>query len=102
MKGVIFDLDGTLVDSRSGIIESFNFAFEKVFKKHPRFQISDLIGPPLDEILNKIESPTINQEKQFLSEFKKYYDNLGYKKSFLYNGVIEELTLLKSKKISYF
>ena len=68
MKGIIFDLDGTLIDSRNGIIESFNYAYERVFKKHPRFKISDLIGPPLDEILNNIENPTINQEKEFLIE----------------------------------
>ncbi|MDB9787345.1 HAD family hydrolase [Flavobacteriaceae bacterium] len=102
MIGLIFDLDGTLVDSKKGIIESFNFAFKKIFKKPPEFEISDLIGPPLNEILNKIDNPTKNQERKFLIEFKKHYDNYGYKKSFLYDKVLDELIQLKSKKITLF
>jgi len=100
--GLIFDLDGTLVDSKKGIIESFNFAFKKIFKKLPEFEISDLIGPPLNEILNKIDNPTKNQEREFLIEFKKHYDKYGYKNSYLYDEVLDELSQLKSKKITLF
>ena len=97
MKGLIFDLDGTLVNSKEGIVFSFKHAFEKVFGYVPNFSIDKLIGPPLNDILKQFITPTLIEEKAFLSCFKKHYDARGFKKTYLYNGVIDKLDSLRIK-----
>ena len=66
MIGLIFDLDGTLVDSKKGIIESFNFAFKKIFKKPPEFEISDLNTAHTDQLwdLAKLEEKNLKLQKE--------------------------------------
>ena len=51
---VIFDLDGTLIDSSESIIESLNNAFLACRITPKEFLNSDIIGPPLMEILAKL------------------------------------------------
>ncbi len=48
-KTIIFDLDGTLIDSSDGIVEAFNYAMtQNGLKSQPRDEIVKLIGFPLD------------------------------------------------------
>ncbi len=47
-KLLIFDLDGTLLDTSEGVIESARFAAETLGKPRlPREELLDFIGPPL-------------------------------------------------------
>ena len=48
---VIFDLDGTLIDSSDGIVESANYAFEAMgFRSRNREEIVPYIGYPLEDL----------------------------------------------------
>ncbi len=47
IDSVIFDLDGTLIDSALSILNSLKNAFEKVGVKPNRSLEKELIGPPL-------------------------------------------------------
>jgi len=98
VSDIIFDLDGTLIDSAPSILESFKIALE-VNNVEPICQLnSDLIGPPLMETLTKItgisEIETLNQ---LAIDFKKYYDLGGYKATKPFFGIGE---LLKECKHS--
>ena len=45
---VIFDLDGTLIDSAEGIMNSFEYTFKKLgLSAPPRSEMGVFIGPPL-------------------------------------------------------
>lgn len=49
MTSVLFDLDGTLVNSGPGILAAFHFAFERL--QLPLLtdkELSTFIGPPLE------------------------------------------------------
>ena len=49
MKSILFDLDGTLVNSSPGIKAAFNYAFEKLhLPLQTDKQLSTFIGPPLE------------------------------------------------------
>jgi len=102
MKGktVIFDLDGTLIDSAPGVL----FSIEKVINnerlqlKHPLD--SSLIGPPLKDTLSKITG--ISEDlilDKITQQFKKEYDTTGFKKSYPYAGISSMLHVLKRNNV---
>lgn len=99
----MFDLDGTLIDSAPGIIDSFLFAFVQVYGIECSRDIKSLIGPPINEILFEVNGEsdpfTINK---FVEIFKKHYDTLGFKKSKLFENVFEVLKLLFNSNVGLY
>ncbi len=102
-KNIIFDLDGTLIDSAPGIVEAFSYAFKKIYKVQNTVDIKSLIGPPINEVLFAVNGET-NQRviNEFVSEFKSQYDSVSFKKSRIYDNAIEMLEILKNNKIALF
>jgi phosphoglycolate phosphatase len=100
---VIFDLDGTLIDSSASIIESLNSAFLSCQIIPKELLNSDIIGPPLMEILT-ILSGTSEQKilNNLANEFKSYYDNHGYKKTIVFPGVIKMLKDFKNSNLKIY
>ena len=97
---IIFDLDGTLVDSSLGILGSLAEAFKsaKVKPIHPLD--SSLIGPPLRETITYL-APGLTRPKvdQIISAFKCHYDHIGYRETKPFAGVCAALYLLKSQGV---
>ena len=54
LKGIVFDLDGTLIDSISIWIDSWEYAFSQMGYKVPRSRIAKYIGPQDYTVLNCI------------------------------------------------
>ena len=50
IKTVIFDLDGTLIDSARSILNSIKAAFDEVGIEPMKPLTHDLIGPPLKDL----------------------------------------------------
>jgi len=98
-KNILFDLDGTLIDSAQGIEESFYFAYLNVYNKECPKTITTFIGPPIDQVLTAVNGEgNLDIIKHFVDSFKQHYDNEGYKKSKLFNDVELVLEdLLKNK-----
>lgn len=57
IKAVIFDIDGTLIDSNDAHAESFVAAFKKFGKTVPFVELKWLIGMGADKILEKYLTP---------------------------------------------
>ncbi len=73
-KSIIFDLDGTLVDSSESILESIQSAFLMCDLKPMMALNSDIIGPPLMETLIKLSGVSDKDVLNQLAEkFKKNY-----------------------------
>jgi phosphoglycolate phosphatase len=102
-KNILFDLDGTIIDSAPGIEESFYDAYLKVYNKECPKIITTFIGPPIDQVLTAVNGEcdldTINH---FIDAFKQHYDNEGYKKSKLYDDVDSVLEILSENKLNLF
>ena len=96
-KHIIFDLDGTIIESAKGILEAFSIALEKNSIK-PVVKIdSTLIGPPLKQTISNLigsqDSVLINK---IADSFKTNYDDSGYKSSVMFDGIYETLDTLSS------
>lgn len=79
IKAILFDVDGTLVDTGKAHIHSIRGAFSElgIAKKLTDKEILDVIGSPIEEIFNKLVG--IEEFKQnFVQTFrKKMYEEGG-------------------------
>lgn len=98
MPTLIFDLDGTLIDSAPSILASLAKVLEEAGVA-PRVPLdSGLIGPPLQETLSKLtgtQAPEILQA--YVGAFKRHYDAGGYKATLPYAGIVEMLSELRAR-----
>lgn len=100
VHSVIFDLDGTLIDSAPSILASMKAVFDEAGIEPTRQLTNDLIGPPLAQILTSLlTDATIGELPRLIKSFKCHYDNLGYRETRVYQGVSEMLTDLKSLRL---
>jgi len=100
---IIFDLDGTLVDSAPGILAAYQIAFDQCGLQ-PKVPLeSGLIGPPLRDTMAMVAGyPGQEVVDQLLTEFKKAYDDKGCLKTPAFQGVEEMMRTLKSLGIRLF
>lgn len=95
---IIYDLDGTLVNTNDMIVKSFKATFNRHF---PQIELSldtikSFIGPPLDETFRSYTSDPfliqdmINSYREFYVEYEKEGHNL-------YPGVLQTLKELKNQ-----
>ncbi|WP_428737374.1 HAD family hydrolase [Sulfurimonas sp.] len=78
---ILFDLDGTLIDSTEAILEGFHHSFEMYQYPHPSDEeIKALIGHPLDVMFSELGAP---QEKvwDFVDTYKEYYREISTQKT---------------------
>ena len=80
-KVILFDLDGTLIDSTEAILESFKRAFESFGKKAPSAsEILPQIGHPLfDMFVNLGVDSTLAPE--YVAKYKEHYQRVHTQKT---------------------
>lgn len=94
---VVFDLDGTLVDSRLDIVASVNEALRAVGAPEvPAERIIPLIGEPLSSILERLLPPDLRGRVPVAVEaYKAHYFDHCFDRSRLYPGVRECLERMR-------
>ena len=97
---VIFDLDGTLVDSADPILRSILFAFNEVRIPLTTTLTSDLIGPPLVDIVKSL-LPNEHQDatEHIISIFRRCYDEQSYINTKAYDGITQALEKLRKQDL---
>lgn len=94
---ILFDLDGTLIDSAPAILASFRDAFAQAGLKPIVSIDASIIGPPLTETLQLLAGTTDTDTIARLADgFKASYDSQGYKATAAYDGVGAMLAGLKA------
>ena len=100
---LIFDLDGTLVNSAPGILGALSYVIKKHELDSPVALSSDLIGPPLREMLVTVSGSSTEVDLGLMEQtFKAYYDDTGVFESTIYDGVIQMLEDLKANRHKLF
>lgn len=98
---ILFDLDGTLVDSNELIIESFKVTFNKYQpdRIYSRSELIDMIGPPLKETF-RIVSHNETVISEMIDFYRKFYQENEFAYITLYPNVLETLSSLSNKGIN--
>lgn|GEM_PF-459612 len=94
MPTFLFDLDGTLCDSRPGLVRSFQAAFSELDIKEERFD--RFLGTPLPEAFRSVV-PTIGDDdiQRGISAFRRTYESAGMFETPLYPGAVELLNAIR-------
>lgn len=93
---ILFDLDGTIIDSGQGITNSVSYALEKCGKPvPPRAQLYRFIGPPLMDSFQAFCGFTRAESQAALVHYREYYSQTGIYENEVYEGVPEMLQTLK-------
>lgn len=98
IENVLFDLDGTLVDSRETIANSVLHALEKMDVDAATGPgVESLIGMPLYDIFVGRFGMEEANALQAIDHYRVYYDNLNQAGTRVYDRVHEDLARLKAE-----
>lgn len=96
-KYILFDLDGTLIDSGEGIINSVKYALKKYgIEENDMEFLKSFIGPPLKQRFKQCYNFTEVECKQLVDSFKEYYVDKGIFENKAYPDVLNVLKELKN------
>lgn len=75
---ILFDLDGTLTDSKEGILNCLRYAFGKLGKPIPdEATLIKFIGPPLQDTFMELGGLTKEQALTGIEAFRERYEPIG-------------------------
>lgn len=104
IRNIMFDFDGTLVDTSEGIIKSMHYACAGLgYGKVSDEAVRRWIGPPLKEMFQGIFSIENDDEiERGIRLFRERYGKFGVEETRLYPYVQEGLKKLRSEGIRLF
>lgn len=100
---LVFDLDGTLIDSCPGIGTALSVAFIAAGRVMPVADLRAIIGPPIRIIAARVE-PTLTEVElaQIERTFRACYDGEGWRETIPFEGVAETLQRLHLRGFKMF
>ena len=103
IKAVLFDLDGTLVNSLEDLADSTNYALEKFgFPTHETEKFKYFVGDGMPKLIERA-LPEDKRENSMINEvltcFMNYYREHYIDKTCVYNGINELIVGLKQKNL---
>lgn len=101
-RNLIFDLDGTLVEPKTGITRAIAYAlkfFGIDLSESSYDSLTPFIGPPLTESFSRYYGFDEDKAKAAVAKYREYYSVTGLFECSLYPGIPELLQQLHQKGI---
>lgn len=98
---ILFDFDGTLMDTSEGVFHSFDKVAAHYHLKADAAVYSSMIGPPLKESFSEILALPETEIQNAIEIYRDYYSEKGMFEACVYDGIIGLLKKLRAagKKI---
>ena len=91
-KYILFDLDGTITESGPGIMNSVEYALNKMNREvGERDTLKKFIGPPLTESMEKYYGMSKEEALLGVKYYREYYHDKGIYENRVYDGLEEVL-----------
>ena len=94
---VIFDLDGTLLDTLEDLTDSTNYALKKFgLQERSIDEVRQFVGNGVDRLIRRAVAGALPEEKEAecLRTFKQYYAEHMYHKTKPYDGIMKLVKML--------
>ena len=96
-KYIFFDLDGTLTESHTGIINSICYSLDKLgISGYDRADLYKFIGPPLTDCYKSVFGFSEEKALEALYLYREYYSETGMFQNRVYDGIPELLNTLNA------
>ena len=86
-RTVLFDLDGTLVDGRSGIVEGMKRALARLGRAWPEAELAGLIGPPLQDVFPDALGIPPEEVDAAIAAYREDYSTRGLFDAHVFVGI---------------
>ncbi len=96
---ILFDLDGTLIDSRNGILKSAQFALSQfdIYEENLD-QLAHFLGPPLHLTFQRYFPAEEKKVLQAAELYREYYSKYAMSSNVVFPGIPELVKELKQRK----
>lgn len=95
-SNILFDLDGTLIDSKPGVISSVKKAAKELgFSLPPEEELDSFMGPPLSQCFTEVCGLDKELVANAVRIFRGYYEGGGIYDAKPYDGIPELLSALR-------
>ena len=102
-KYVLFDLDGTLTDSKERIIKSVAYALEQMGEStEGRLDQHTIVGPPLLTTFEDVYGFSPEKARQTYAYFQERYSTIGKFENRAFDGIVPMLKAMKEAGIRSF
>ena len=89
-QNIFLDLDGTIMDSGSGIMKSVQYALDHFsLPNEPEEKLRRFVGPSLQDSFMRFYGFSEEKAKEAISYYREYYPEKGMYDAFLYPGMEE-------------
>ncbi len=100
IKNVIFDLDGTLLDTTEGVLESVKYTAEKLaYPVLPPKELLRFIGPPIQQSFMTYYGASQETAQKAADIFRTHYKTETLLRAVPYDGIYALCDILKENQI---